>query len=42
MDVPVQGLVRIDLEVRRRVPLAGEQPGDAGADVASKTNKGGV
>jgi len=42
MDVPVQGLVRIDLEVRRRVPPAGgaADPGDA-AEVASR-NKGGV
>lgn len=30
LDVPVEGLVRIDLEVRRREPLAGE--GDAGGE----------
>jgi hypothetical protein len=43
MDVPVQGLVRIDLEVRRRVPLAGEGGDQDGArdDVAS-LHKGGV
>jgi len=41
MDVPVQGLVRIDLEVRRRVPLAGESEDQDGAGVAS-VNKGGV
>lgn len=28
MDVPIQGLVRIDLEVRRRQPLAGEKGGE--------------
>jgi hypothetical protein len=37
MDVPIQGLVRIDLEVRRREPVAGtdEDTGAAGTDVAS-------
>jgi hypothetical protein len=37
MDVPVQGLVRIDLEVRRREPVAGDDDtGDSpGTDVAS-------
>jgi hypothetical protein len=38
MDVPIQGLVRIDLDVRRREPVAGEDQGAgaAGNDVASK------
>ncbi|HEX4495739.1 MAG TPA: SpoIVB peptidase S55 domain-containing protein [Thermoanaerobaculia bacterium] len=37
MDVPIQGLVRIDLEVRRREPVAGDDDnGDSpGSDVAS-------
>jgi hypothetical protein len=36
MDVPIQGLVRIDLEVRRREPVAGDDDGDLpGSDVAS-------
>ncbi len=38
MDVPIQGLVRIDLEVRRREPVAGDDDtGETpGTDVASK------
>jgi hypothetical protein len=37
MDMPIQGLVRIDLEVRRREPVAGDDDdGDSpGSDVAS-------
>jgi hypothetical protein len=37
MDVPIQGLVRIDLEVRRREPVSGDdEGGDSSAtDVAS-------
>jgi hypothetical protein len=37
MDVPIQGLVRIDLEVRRREPVAGDdETGESpGSDVAS-------
>ncbi|HEX4959622.1 MAG TPA: SpoIVB peptidase S55 domain-containing protein [Thermoanaerobaculia bacterium] len=36
LEVPVQGLVRIDLEVRRKEPLAGEAP--AAAPAPGKTN----
>ena len=38
MAVPIQGLVRIDLEVRRREPVAGEDQGAGAAetDVASR------
>jgi hypothetical protein len=38
MAVPIQGLVRIDLDVRRRQPVAGEDQGAGAAetDVASK------
>ena len=43
MDVPVSGLVRIDLEVRRRAPVAGgegnppsEGPSEEGAETAAK------
>lgn len=32
MDVPVQGLVRVDLEVRRREPFAGEGDGGEGVE----------
>ncbi len=32
MDMPVQGLVRIDLEVRRREPFAGEGEGGEGTE----------
>ncbi|HEX6900943.1 MAG TPA: SpoIVB peptidase S55 domain-containing protein [Thermoanaerobaculia bacterium] len=35
MDVPLQGLVRIDLEVRRKQPLAGEDGGKAPAEQPS-------
>ena len=44
MAVPIQGLVRIDLDVRRREPVAGEDQGAgaAGNDVASKDDKGRV
>jgi hypothetical protein len=43
MAVPVQGVIRIDLEVRRREPLTGDDDGSdaAGADVAP-TDKGGL
>jgi len=35
--VPVDGLVKVDLEVRRREPVAGDAPAapEAGTDVAS-------
>lgn len=43
MDVPVNGLVRIDLEVRRREPVAGgegnppsEGPSEEGGETAAK------
>ena len=41
MAVPIQGLVRIDLDVRRREPVAGEDQGAGAAenDVASKTTE---
>ncbi|HEY0510295.1 MAG TPA: hypothetical protein VGH73_00225 [Thermoanaerobaculia bacterium] len=43
MSVPVQGLVRIDLEVRRREPLAnGEDAGAASVAAAATNDKGGV
>jgi hypothetical protein len=37
MDVPVDGLVKVDLEVRRREPVAGDAPAapEGGTDVAS-------
>lgn len=37
MDVPVDGLVKVDLEVRRRGPVAGDAPAapEEGTDVAS-------
>ena len=41
MDVPVQGLVRIDLEVRRREPLAGRVGGST-APAWCHVHKGGV
>jgi hypothetical protein len=45
MDMPVQGLVRIDLEVRRREPLAGSDDGNgedgaAGSSPSASTEKG--
>ena len=40
MDVPVNGMVRIDLEVRRREPVAGGEgtppPSEGGAETAAK------
>ena len=35
MDVPMDGVVRIDLEVRRKQPLAGEDGGKAPAEQPS-------
>lgn len=40
MDVPVQGIVRIDLEVRRRQPLAADEKTEA-ARAAARVEKGG-
>lgn len=43
LEVPVQGLVRIDLEVRRREPLAGEGEGTeekGAAEVAARPSSG--
>jgi hypothetical protein len=37
MDMPVQGLVRIDLEVRRREPLAGADDGNGEAGAAGSS-----
>ncbi|HSK74874.1 MAG TPA: hypothetical protein VLQ45_00320, partial [Thermoanaerobaculia bacterium] len=43
MPIPIEGLVRIDLEVRRRAPVAGgegnppsEGPSEEGAETAAK------
>jgi hypothetical protein len=41
MTVPVQGLMRVDLEVRRREPLAGES-GDSATSGGVSNDKGGV
>ncbi len=41
MAVPVQGVIRIDLEVRRREPLTGDDDGSDAAEAAS-SDKGGL